>query len=243
MKVLSIGNGCSSDAHTYLPYLAKAAGKELLLGNLCLEGATVEDHYRNYIDEEDVYIYETYLPNETEKLSPDGIALHEAVEDDDWDIITIQQENGLAGVADSYNPYLSEVAAYCMLMHPETKVELCQVWAYESGAPAKEFKRYYNDNQKDMYDCIMRACHEVAKEAEIETIIPLGRAFQIARDTKLGDRLTTDGCRLNELGQFLASCVMYEAIFGESPVNSPFNLPDYDTVISDLIKLCADAAF
>lgn len=243
MKILSIGNECSTDIHTYLPFLAKASGKKLLLGNLCLKNANIEEHYRNYIDEEEVYEYETYLPAETDSMKPDGIALHEAVEDDDWDIITFQQEHSLAGDIESMRPYLSELTAYCKLMHPDTIIALNQMWAYEAGCGNPDFRNNFNCNQQEMYESISQICNEISEEAEIDRIIPFGRAFQIARSTNIGDRLTTDGYHLNELGQFLASCVLYEAAFGESAVNSPYNLPEYDKSISDLLKICADAAF
>lgn len=243
MKILSIGNECSSDIQTYLPFLAKAAGKELLLGNLRLDNANIENHYRNYIDEEEVYVYETYLPGETDAMKPDGIALHEAVEDDDWDIITLQQEHSLAGDIESFRPYLSELTAYCKLMHPETKTALNQMWAYESGCGIPDFRNNFNNNQQEMYESLAGVCNEIAEEAEIDLQIPLAKAFQIARSTNLGDRFTTDGKHLNELGQFLASCVLYEAVFGESALYSPFDLPEYDKAISDLIKICADTAF
>lgn len=243
MKVLSIGNECSTDIHTYLPFLAKAAGKELLLGNLRLDNSSIENHYRNYIDEEEVYIYETYLPGETDAMKPDGIALHEAVEDDDWDIITFQQEHSLTGDIESLRPYLSELTAYCKLMHPNSKTALNSMWAYETGCGIADFRNNYNNNQQEMYECLINVCNEIKEEAEIDMQIPFAKAFQLARSTNLGDRFTTDGKHLNELGQFLASCVLYEAAFGESAMNSPYNLPEFDKAISDLLKICADAAF
>ena len=95
---------------TYLPHLAAAAGKELLLSNLTAKNCSIESHYRNYIDENEVYTYETYLPGITDAMRPDGIALHEAVEDDEWDKIIFCQNIALSGIKESYSPYLAELS-------------------------------------------------------------------------------------------------------------------------------------
>lgn len=242
MKVLSIGNSFSTDAHTYLPHLAIAGGKELLLSNLYLGGASVEDHYRNFTDEEEVYTYESYLPGETECMRPDGIALHEAVEDDDWDIITLQQCSKLSGIRESYSPYLAELAEYCKMMHPDAEIMLHQTWAYEQGCPIPEFRTNYGNDQLNMYAMLTEAYAEAAIEAEIKTIIPSGRAWQTARQTKIGDRLTRDGFHGNELGQFLAGCCFYEKIFRENVIENPYCLPEFDESVSNLLKVCAHIA-
>ncbi len=242
MKVLSIGNRMSSDAHTFLPFLAKAGSKRLLLSNLCTENASVEDHYRNYIDENEVYYYETFLPGITEMMRPDGIALHEAVEEEDWDFITIQQNGVLSGSKDSYKPYFGEVAAYCRLVHPETKIMIVQPWAFDKGCPLPEFRELYGKNSDNMYEMTAQCCSETALDEELDGIIPIGKAFQIIRQTAIGSRLTLDGQYANEIGQFAAGCVMYEKIFGEDVSGVPYNLPDYPAEISSLIKLCAHTA-
>lgn len=243
MKVLSIGNALTCDIHQYLPELTKAAGRELLLSALYIEDACIEDHYRNYEDENDDYIYSTFLPGETAAMSPDGIALHEAVEDDDWDIITFEQNVALSGLKESYRPYLAELTAYCRLMHPNVKLMLIEPWAYESGCSDKSFQENYDSDQSEMYKKINECCIKAADEAETDGIIPIGRAWQITRSTDIGDRLTKDGSHANELGQFLSSCCLYKAVFGEDSFKVPFDLPEYDRRISDLLKLCADSAF
>lgn len=242
MKILSVGNEFSSQAQTYLPFLAGAAGKELTACTLRLDGASIEDHYRNYTDEEEVYSYECFLPGETEKLCPDGIALHEAVEDDDWDIITLQQNGELSGDKESYKPYLAELAAYCKLMHPEAKIMVFQTWAYEAGSPDRIFREVFEGNQVNMYNTIARCCAEIKDEADADDIVPIGRAWQIARNSSIGDRLTTNGVDANELGEFLASCCLYEKIFNEGTNLSPFNLPGFSKATSDLLKICAHMA-
>lgn len=243
MKVLSIGNELTCDIHSFVPRLLSTAGEKLLLANLYCDGASVEDHYRNYIDENEIYFYSSFLPGETEPISPDGIALHEAVEDEEWDIVTIQQNTALSGDIESYRPYLAETAAYIKLMIPDTKILLIEPWAYESGRSIKDFEDNYNSDQDKMYDKIYECCLNLKDEAQLDGIIPIGRAWQTLRNTQIGDKLTDDGIHANELGKFLSSCCFYKAITGKNTAENDFQLPDYDKRISDLIKLCADSAF
>ncbi len=242
MKILSIGNRMSSEAHSFMPHLAKACAKELLLSNLCLENASVEDHYRNYIDENEVYFYETYLPGVTEMMRPDGIALHEAVEEEEWDVITIQQNGILSGSKESYIPYYGEIAAYCRMMHPGAKILIVQPWAFDGACRLPEYRELYGADQSSMYEMISLCCKEIARDEEADGIIPIGRAFQTVRQTHIGDRLTENGMYANDLGRFTASCTMFEAITGINPVSIDYDMPDVPKPVSDLIKLCAHIA-
>ena len=242
MKLLSIGNEFSREAHMYLPHLAAAGGKELLLGNLFLPDASAEDHYRNFIDENEVYIYETYLPGTADCLRPDGIALHEAVEDDDWDIITIQQSAALSGISESYSPYTAELAEYCRMMHPGAKIMLHQTRAYESSCTRPEFKNDYESSPERMYEMLTECYIHASAVAQTDGIIPVGKAWNFARQTKLKDKLTIDGFAANEAGAFLSGCCFYEAVFDEDVRNNSFFLPDYDINVSNLIKVCAHLA-
>ena len=241
MNVLSIGNSFSTDAHRYLPELAKAANKELLLCNLFIGGCSLEQHWNNWREEKTDYDYEVYLPFETEMSRPDGVALHEAVEDEEWDVITLQQCSHLSGIKESYSPYLSELAEYCRMVQPKAKIMLHQTWAYENGCAHQGFAAY-NRNQDEMYKALTEAYAEMAYEADIDIIIPSGRAWQTARQTAIGDRLTRDGYHGNELGSFLAGACFYEKIFGESVMENPYIIEGLDPNITGTLKFCAHIA-
>ena len=240
MKVLIIGNKFTSQMCTYLPAMAKAGGKELMLSNLTAGNTSVESHYRNYTDENEVYTYETYLPSITEAMKPDGIALHEAVEDDDWDAVMLSQNIALGGIRESYNPYLAELAAYCRLMHPQAEIILIEPWSYGPGCKKKAFAEAYNSDSEEMYEKISVSCQAAAQTAEADRIIHIGRAFQTARKTQPGISLTTDGENADEAGRFLAACVIYRALFNESAFGNPFRLPALPDETDDLLRLVSE---
>lgn len=243
MNILSIGNSFSNNAHRYLPQMAKVAGEEILLCNLYIGGCSLETHFNNWREEKEAYTFEVYLPGETEKRSPDGLALHDAVEDEDWDVITLQQCSHLSGIRETYTPYLAELAAYCRMVKPDAKIMLHQTWAYAKNCRKPEFAEYYHNDQDEMYKALTECYAEAAKEAEIDIIIPSGRAFQTARQTIIGDRITAeDGFHGNELGCFLAGACFYEKIFNKSILENKFMLPDFDENVNGLLKACAHIA-
>ncbi len=241
MNVLSIGNSFSTNAHKFLPLMAEAGGKELMLCNLYIGGCSLEQHWKNWREEKTDYEYEIYLPFETEMTRADDIALHEAVEDEEWDVITLQQCSPLSGIPESYSPYLSELAEYCRMVQPQAKIMLHQTWAYEAGSPHPDFSKY-GRSQQTMYEALTEAYVNAATEADIDLIIPSGRAWQTARNTLIGDKLTEDGYHGNDLGCYLAGACFYEMIFGESIFENKFSLSDYPNHITEILKLCAHTA-
>lgn len=58
MKVLSIGNSFSQDAHRYLHSLAKADGVDLKVVNLFIGGCSLRTHYLNMLDDMATYSFE-----------------------------------------------------------------------------------------------------------------------------------------------------------------------------------------
>ena len=241
MNVLSIGNSFSTNAHKFLPHIAKAAGKELLLCNLFIGGCSLEQHWKNWREENADYDYEVYLPFETEMSRPDGVALHEAVEDEDWDVITLQQGSALSGVKESYMPYLSELAEYCRMVQPKAEIMFHQTWAYQNGSEHPAFATY-NHSQSEMYRALTQCVVEATDEADIQHIIPSGRAWETARQTVIGDNLTVDGFHGNDLGCYLASACFYEMIFKESILDNSFVLPGYNEEVTKILKICAHLA-
>ncbi|MBQ3006103.1 MAG: DUF4886 domain-containing protein [Clostridia bacterium] len=240
MNVLSIGNSFSTNAHKFIPHMAKAAGKELLLCNLFIGGCSLEQHWSNWREEKTAYDYEVYLPFETEMSSAPEVALHEAVEDEEWDIITLQQCSHFSGIPETYSPYLSELTEYCRMVQPKAKIMLHQTWAYENGCQHPGFASYGKD-QQEMYRALTEAYANASLEADINLIIPSGRAWQTARNT-IGDKLTIDGFHGNDMGCYLASACFYEMIFDESIYENAFYPEGIDKNTVDILKLCAHTA-
>ena len=143
MNILSISDGSERSTHAYLPYMAEAAGQEMLLCDLCIDGCSLEQHWDNWRKELPCYEYDICLPGETDTRTVDEVALHEAVEDEEWDVITLRQSRSMSGVEESYLPYLAELAEYCRMMQPKAKIMLIQPWTYDSDSADPSFRRLY----------------------------------------------------------------------------------------------------
>lgn len=242
MNILSISDGSERSTHAYLPYMAEAAGQEMLLCDLCIDGCSLEQHWDNWRKELPCYEYDICLPGETDTRTVDEVALHEAVEDEEWDVITLRQSRSMSGVEESYLPYLAELAEYCRMMQPKAKIMLIQPWTYDSDSADPSFRRLYGGNQNEMYRALTESCAKAAIESDIDIIVPIGKAFQIARQTPAGSRLTCDGYDGNELGCYLAGACLYEAAFGKNVTENGFTLPAPLNETVPLLKLCAQMA-
>lgn len=107
MRTLSIGNSFSQDATRWLHDLAESVGFPLTCVNLYIGGCSLEQHWNNAETGAAVYAYEENGLDTGRKVS-----LTEALEEGDWDVITLQQVSGKSGQYETYQPYLNKLAAF-----------------------------------------------------------------------------------------------------------------------------------
>lgn len=213
MKILAVGNSFSRDAvEQYLWDLADADGKKCIIGNLYIGGCPISRHVDNARNDAPAYEYRK-IGTDGIRVQTDNKRLDEALREEQWDIVTVQQASYDSGNYDSFS-LLPELVAYIRARVPSyTKVLFHQTWAYAQTSDHSGFKRYGN-NQMTMYRAISECSARAARENELQGIIPAGTAIQIARSTELGDNLNADGYHLDHLvGRYIAACTWYEYIF------------------------------
>ncbi len=239
MKILSIGNSFSQDAHNMLYTLASANGVTLQTVNLYIGGCTLERHWENI--ENDIADYE---------LEPNGgaairkISVKEALTLEDWDIITLQQASAKSQHFSTYTPYVENIAKYVRQHCPDAKLYFHQTWAYEND--------YFLDNpredatkQKNMYNNILKAS-ATASEAIDAPLIRAGVAIQAVREnvpefdyTKGGISLNRDGYHLSyDYGRFVAAYTWLYELTGVWGDNIPFENLDKNLIekITEVLK-------
>ena len=101
MKILSIGNSFSQDAHRYLSRLARREGVALKAVNLYIGGCSLRQHYLNMLD--DIADYDFEFNGEKTGIKE---SIKEALASDDWDIVTLQQASNFSPNYQTYTPYL-----------------------------------------------------------------------------------------------------------------------------------------
>lgn len=237
MRILSIGNSFSQDAHRWLHRLAQANGVSLETVNLYYPGCSLEQHWKFYQTDEAAYDLEINGGAGIRK-----IGLQEALKMGSFDVITLQQVSGLSGLAESYQPYLSDLAAVVRQAQPQAALWVHQTWAYETDYDRANFQPYQND-QRRMFEQL-KAAYRAAAEAIGAQIIPSGELIQRLRERVAefdyahgGRSLNRDGFHLTyDYGRYAAAAAWLYALTGILAAPTPFE--DFD--VSLLEKIIAE---
>lgn len=243
LRILAIGNSFSRDAvEQNLHELAKADGDTAIIGNLFIGGCSLERHSGNIRDDKHDYVYR--------KIGADGkmkekknTSIAEALKDDQWDYVSLQQASPFSGMFEKYEPYLPGIIKYVKENAPKkSKIILHQTWAYQQGSGHSGFKNYDRDQLK-MYRAIVDANKRAAKLGKIKTVVPSGTAVQNARTSFIGDNMNRDGFHLDlSHGRFTAACAWYETLFDKDVTRNTWAPKGMNRDIAAVAKRAAHEA-
>ena len=243
MKILSIGNSFSQDAHKWLHDIAVTDGYDLETTNLFIPSCSLEMHCNNLLSNAPDYDFEGNGGVLIKKAS-----IKEAIENDVFDIVTVQQVSGLSGIKESYMPYITQLVDYVREKQPKAKIYFHRTWSYEIDSKWPGFVNY-NNNQKEMFEKIRLVSEEITKLIGAE-IIPVGDAIQSLRETTKefnyldgGISLCRDGGHMSfDYGRFAASAVWYKVFTGRkvnikkfSELNKEFDINLLNVIINNIL--------
>lgn len=239
MKVLSIGNSFSTDAHKFLHTIAKLNGEDIYTANLFIGGCSLETHFTNVLENNAYYDYEINGSEAQEKIS-----IADALERNKWDIVTIQQSSPYSGIYETYQPYLNNLAELVKNKLPDVNLYFHQTWAYEIDSPHPGFANYSNSQQK-MYDCIVSASQRACKAIDAK-LISTGKVIQTVRDSikefdyeNGGISLCRDSFHLsNDYGRYTAAATWLKTLTGKNVISDTFNslTPNLIKAINDIVN-------
>ncbi|MEL5891926.1 DUF4886 domain-containing protein [Bacteroides sp. GD17] len=234
VKVLTIGSGMANDATSnYLHDIAKNAGISLVIGNMYIEGASLEDHVKNITDNQAVYQYNRIAVDGSSNTQS-GQSLKSVIKSENWDYIAFEESLALAGRQEGYQTNLPQLVELVnsWATNPDVKYLLHQPWAYAKSAVEDGFANYGRDQLK-MYNAIVEAVW-AAKESVQADVVPSGTAIQNGRTSYIGEEMLQDASHLNaNTAKFAAACTWFEALFGQNEVSySPDNLINYDAKLA-----------
>ena len=236
IRVLAIGNSFSVDAaEVYLDDLAEAANIKLIVGNCNIGGCSLERHWHNALGDSALYAYHKIVNGDSTLLM--NRTLKQCLQDEAWDYITFQQVSHLAGLYDTYFPYITDLGSYVRQFATNRKVKfaLHQVWAYANNSTHPGFNNY-NRDQSLMYHAISTTVQKAAETTGIDIIIPSRSAIQNGRNTIIGDYFCRDGFHLSTgLGRYTAACVWFEVFTGKSVLRNrfkPVGVSERDAVLA-----------
>lgn len=243
LRILAIGNSFSEDAvENNLWELLDAAGIPAVVANLYIGGCTLERHYNNSVADAPAYRYRKVVNGKTTERRE--VRLSEALREEAWTHVSFQQNSGLSGKYESYDPYLNALIGYVQNFVPAgTVLAFHQTWAYQQGAPHPDFPNY-DGSQEKMFRCIGEAVSQAMKDhPELTLLIPSGPAIQNARATSLGDNLTRDGYHLDyTYGRYTAACTWFAALTGRRAADNPWRPESVDLDTAILCRQAADQA-
>lgn len=241
VKILAIGNSFSQDAvEQYLYDLAKAAGIEVVIGNMYIGGCDLDKHYANMQSDAAAYEYRKVVAGEKKNRS--GVRLSEALSDESWDYISLQQASGKSGLYDTYTALPQLISAITGKV-PEATLIWHQTWAYAASSNHADFPAY-NKDQMTMYNAItLSARKAMTDNSALKLMVPSGTAIQNARTTYVGDVFNRDGYHLEvTYGRYTAACTWFEALFGIDVTTTTYAPSTVTNEMASIARLAAHKA-
>ena len=236
INILSIGNSFSQDAHRYLHELAKSEGVSIQTINLYIGGCSLEQHFYNVMEDKKAYLLEM----NGYSVSGFMVSIKEALLARNWNYVTLQQASHNSFDYETYQPYLTELAAYIRKYSPNAKLLIHQTWGYETGSD-----RLHNLNRgyktfENMFTDIKRCYAQAVLETQAEGIISSGQAFSYA--LKYVERIHRDTFHASfGLGRFILALVWYKTITENDIDHISFH--EFDEEITEQeYKLAIEAA-
>ena len=228
IRILAIGNSFSQDAvEQYLYELGAAVGHDFIIGNMYIGGCDLDRHLSNLQSDAEAYEYRKVVDGE--KVLKNKYKLSQALADESWDYISLQQASGKSGKYDTYTA-LADLIAGIQARCPQAK----------SSSTHESFPDY-DSNQMTMYNAIVSAARQaVTNHTALNLLIPSGTAIQNARTSFLGDAFNRDGYHLEvTYGRYTAACTWFEMITGQNVVGNPY-APE--TIDPQVVKIAQNAA-
>lgn len=238
-KILAIGNSFSDDATQYLYDIAKAYGSEdVVIGNLYVGGCTLSQHKTFAQLNQAVY---DYRKNTTGSfITTPQTRLLDAIRDEEWDVVTLQQASQESGQSATYNNDLAFMLNYIKTYgtNDDCKIGWHMTWAYQKDTTHWAYS-LYESNQRVMYESIVNAVKtKIVTNEAFDYVFPVGTAIQNARTSTIGDTLTRDGYHLTlDTGRFIAGLTWYLTITGKSVDDLPVSaVPASTASVLNVVK-------
>lgn len=171
LKLLTIGNSFSNDALGYLPNLAKAGGKELVVDRASLGGCSLERHARHLREAK---------AGDPKGKAYDGRSLPEILASQPWDIVTIQQWSQLSFKPETFQPHADELIAAIRELAPTAEIVVHQTWAYRNDHPW--FQKNDGFTPAKMHEGARDTYKNFADGLGLR-VLPVGDAMNLARQT------------------------------------------------------------
>lgn len=242
LRVLAIGNSFSQDAvEQNLWELAFAQGDTLVVGNAFIGGCSIDRHWQNAQTGDSAYVYRKVVMGRLNSYP--NTPLKAIIEDEPWDIITLQQVSQFSGDSTTYG-HLPDLMDYVRTTLQRDSFPLWWhlTWAYPQHSKSKYFKTLYHGDQLVMYRAILETADSILPRVGIERRVPTGVAIQRARRA-VGDILNRDDIHLSlSEGRYAAACTWCEMLTGRSVLGNPYHPQKINAQTASILQSAAHKA-
>lgn len=236
MKILSIGNSFSVDAHAYLHTLAKERGIDIKAVDLAIGGCSLETHWNNIENNKPEYLN---IVNDGGWDNP-RVTVDEVIKSEEFDVVTLQQVSHFSGKYETYWPYLDNIVSYVRKHQPNAKLYFHRTWAYEIDSQHSEYYLYDKD-QKKMYEALVEASERASVKIGA-TLIKSGDVIQKMREQipefdykNGGESLCCDGFHMSHTyGRYAVAMTWLATLTGKKAEPMPFK----DLSLDLISKIC-----
>lgn len=252
LRILGVGNSFTDDGMEYLPDLLEAAGiRNVVLGRIYYPGCSLEQHCRFDEAGEANYIYYKSTGNAWRTVGT-KTTLREAVGDERWDIVVLQQTSSHSGLYVSYQPWLDDLIRRVRTYCPNAGACLAwqMTWAYAADSTHGAFGRY-DKNPGTMYAAIRDAVERLVADDYFDVVVPTGTAIELLRASERNNApedFTRDGYHLDfGCGRYTAACCWFQRlvapVFRTTVVGNPFRPTHTEhTIVTDEAAECCQRA-
>ncbi len=234
LKVLSVGNSFSANAHKYLPQIAESMGKKLILRNAFIGGCSLERHVRHMKEHEaDPKKGHVYHGGSLKKL----LLL------EDWDIVTIQQVSHESINPESFEPYGTELIEYIKKHAPNAEIVIHQTWGYNKH---EHRLKSWGMTPEEMTERVISTYKGFSEKHGGLRLIPCGELFAKANQTALtqdgkpASIYARDGYHASAHGEYFLGCIWYNFLFKEDVSPTAFKPDDVSTEAAEFLRTLAN---
>ncbi len=235
LKILSLGDHCSASALSYLAKLAKSDDISIIAGNITLDNNSLESHSSAISNDTPSYRFEFNENGSVRTTVFENFSFSRATDWFDWDYVSVQQTQSLAGDTESYYPYINTITDAIKQYCPRAGIIINEPWAYETDCTNEDFQKYNNDTDL-MTRKIRETIIDVASRTGIKIVLPLGEAWSNARSRDFCRLTGDDGYHASRCGEFLSGAVCYEILTGNNIAKNKYRLPFVNTDITAELK-------
>ena len=183
MKVFMIGNSFSICVGKYLPALVRAGGKHRLhLTSAYIGGCSLQTHAEHLAAAEKDRAFapcriSVWDSGDLRKRSPRPGNVLNVLENNTFDVVTIQQASHESWDFSTYFPWAETLISCVKKFNPEAKIMIQQTWSYRPDAPRL---RDWKFDSAEMFRRVKKAYDAFAARTGFE-LIPTGCAVDICR--------------------------------------------------------------